>query len=89
MSESTIRPRDGVAAWLYARVRRWQRDLSDSVHAAGDERAHQQGWQITKSTGPFGFGTRTYRDPRFDDRHRGADTTRGSSRARTGGRDYD
>ena len=25
-----------------------------------------QGWTVTASTGRFGFGARTYRDPRFD-----------------------
>jgi hypothetical protein len=79
MSETTIRPRDGVAAWLFARVRRWQRDLSDRVHAAGDEHAHRLGWEINKSTGRFGFGTRAYRDPRFD--HGGGQLPGGTARA--------
>jgi hypothetical protein len=49
-------------------IGRRQRELSDRVHAAGDEYARQHGWEITKSTGRFGFGARSYRDPRFDDR---------------------
>jgi hypothetical protein len=86
MSETTIRPRNGVAAWLSARIRRWQRDLSDRVHAAGDERARHRGWEVIESTGRFGFGTRTYRDPRFD--HRGGQlpggTVRATARSHTG-----
>jgi len=40
------------------------------MHAAGDERARRHGWEVIESTGRFGFGARTYRDPRFDDRRR-------------------
>jgi hypothetical protein len=55
-----------VADW----IRRRQQELSDAVHAAGDERARDHGWEITKSTGRLGLGTRTYRDPRFGDQRR-------------------
>jgi hypothetical protein len=66
----TARSRAGIPARMSAWIGWRQRDLSARVHAAGDERARQQGWEITKSTGRFGFGARTYRDPRFDDRRR-------------------
>jgi hypothetical protein len=55
-----------MSAWFGRR----QRELSDRVHAVGDEQARQHGWEVTKSTGRFGLGARSYRDPRFDDRHR-------------------
>jgi hypothetical protein len=70
MTEITIQPRTGVVARISAWVRRRQVHLSDRVHAAADERARRHGWEVTRSTGRFGFGARTYRDPRFDDRHR-------------------
>jgi len=55
-----------VADW----IRRRQQELSEAVHAAGDERARDHGWEITKGTGRLGLGTRTYRDPRFGDQRR-------------------
>jgi hypothetical protein len=67
-TETTARRRAGILARMPAWIRRHQRELSNQVHAARDERARQHGWQVTKSTGRFGFGTRSYRDPRFDDR---------------------
>jgi glutamate/tyrosine decarboxylase-like PLP-dependent enzyme len=57
--------RDRVSAW----IRRCQRQLSDWVHAAADERARAHGWQVTETTGRLGLGGRRYRDPRFDNRH--------------------
>jgi hypothetical protein len=50
---------------LTAWVRRLQRHLSDRVHAGGDAFADGHGWTITPATGRFGFGARTYHDPRF------------------------
>jgi hypothetical protein len=50
---------------LLAWVRRWQRRLSDHVHATGDSLTRQHGWQVTPVTGRAGFGGRIYRDPRF------------------------
>jgi len=47
-----------------ARIARLQRQLSDRLFAKGDAFARERGWEITKSTGRFGFGSRTYRDPR-------------------------
>jgi hypothetical protein len=70
MTETTARKRVGILAWMPASIGRRQRELSDRVHAAGDECARLHGWEVTKSTGRFGFGARTYRDPRFDDRRR-------------------
>jgi hypothetical protein len=53
-----------LATWIGTR----QQAVSDRVHATGDAHARTQGWTVTASTGRFGFGARTYRDPRFDSR---------------------
>jgi hypothetical protein len=66
--ETAERRRTGILARMPAWIGRRQRELSDRVHAAGDECARQHGWQVTKSTGRLGFGARSYRDPRFGDR---------------------
>jgi hypothetical protein len=69
LTTETLAPRRiGIPARMSAWLGRGQRELSDRVHAAGDDSAHQHGWEVTKSTGRFGFGARSYRDPRFDDR---------------------
>ena len=68
MTEITIRIWAGIGARLSRWVGRCQHNLSDRVHTAADERARRYGWQVTEGTGRFGFGTRTYRDPRFDTR---------------------
>jgi hypothetical protein len=47
-------------------IGRWQQEVSDSIHAPGEKYAAEAGWAVTRSTGRFGFGARTYRDPRFD-----------------------
>ena len=60
----------GILALASAWIGRRQRELSTQIHAAGDERARALGWEVTQSAGKFGFGTRIYRDPRFDDRRR-------------------
>jgi hypothetical protein len=60
--------RTGIAKRISAWVRHRQRELSDRVHAAGDAAARQHGWAIIKSTGRLGFGARSYRDPRFNNR---------------------
>jgi hypothetical protein len=65
-----IQRRRGIAAGIFAWVGARQRELSDRVHAAGDAAAGQHGWTVTAATGQFGFGARSYRDPRFDDRRR-------------------
>ena len=65
---TTGRKRVGVLAWMFTWTGQCQRELSDRVHAPGDECARQLGWQVSKSSGRFGFGSRSYRDPRFDDR---------------------
>ena len=70
MTESTIRTRAGIAARIPVWVRRAQRKLSARIHAAGDDRARRYGWNVTETTGRFGFQARSYRDPRFDDRRR-------------------
>jgi hypothetical protein len=49
-------------------IKRRQREMSDRVHAVGDEYARQHGWEVTRSIGRFGFGARSYWDPRFGDR---------------------
>jgi hypothetical protein len=68
VTQITIHRRAGAVARASTWVRRRQGDLSDRVHAAADERARRYAWEITGSTGRFGFGARTYRDPRFDGR---------------------
>ena len=67
IAETTAR-RAGVLTRIPTWIGRRQRELSDRVHATGDECARQHGWEITKSTGRFGFGARGYRDARFGDR---------------------
>jgi len=53
-----------LAGW----IARLQRRLSGRVFADGDALAREHGWEITKTTGRFGFGARSYRDPRFNQR---------------------
>jgi Ni/Co efflux regulator RcnB len=60
---------DVIGTRLARRVARWigakQQAISDHAHASADARARARGWTVTASTGRFGFGARTYRDPRF------------------------
>ena len=70
MTEITTHTQAGLLTRLALWVRGRQRELSTRVHAAGDERARQYGWEVVESTGRFGFGARTYRNPRFEDRRR-------------------
>ena len=54
--------------------------LSTRIHAAGDARAREQGWEITRTPGRAGLAGRAYRDPRFATRTAPAartDTTQG------------
>jgi hypothetical protein len=67
-TETSALRRAGILTRMAAWIGRRQRELSDRVHTAGDECARQHGWEVTKSTGRFGFGARSYRDPRFGDR---------------------
>jgi hypothetical protein len=71
-TKTAARKRAGTAGQRCAWISLTQRELSDQVHAAGDDRARKHGWDVTKTTGRFGFGARRYRDPRFDDRRRQA-----------------
>lgn len=84
--KTTTPRRTGSLTRMSAWIGRRQRELSDRVHAAGDDRACQHGWEITRSTWRFGFGARTYRDPRFEDRRRRlfADATPAGQRDRYG-----
>ena len=70
MTDTTIRTRAGIAARISVWVRRCQRKLSARIHAAGDDRARRYGWNVTETTGRFGFEARSYRDPRFEGRRR-------------------
>jgi hypothetical protein len=70
VTDTTIRTRNGVAARSSAWVGHRQRELSSRIHRAGDDRARRHGWTVTEITGRFGFKARSYRDPRFDNRHR-------------------
>ena len=47
------RPGTSRAGWLA----RLQQQLSDCVFSAGDAFARGNGWEITKTTGRFGFGS--------------------------------
>jgi hypothetical protein len=70
MIETAIRTRAGIATRVSAWVRRRQHELSTRIFAATDDRARQYSWTITVTTGRFGFGGHSYRDPRFDERRR-------------------
>jgi hypothetical protein len=65
MTDPTPRKQSCVRVRIGAWIGRRQLDLSDRAHAAADDRACRHGWEITKSTGRFGFGARRYHDPRF------------------------
>jgi hypothetical protein len=69
-------------------IARLLRQLSDHVFAGGDAFARENGWEITKTTGRFGFGIRSYRDPRFGPRttaaHQGPEYTRRGLNAGSG-----
>jgi hypothetical protein len=58
-----------LAAWAARPLER----LSDRIHAGGEAIAREHGWEITRDTGRFGLGVRTYHDPRFTQRALGAD----------------
>jgi len=68
MTKTTARKQAGIHARVSAWIGRRQRELSDRLHAAGDQRACECGWEVTNTTGRLGFGVRRYRDRRFDDR---------------------
>jgi hypothetical protein len=68
MTEISARRRTGNPALKSAWIGRRQREVSNQIHAAGDATATQHGWTVTATTGRFGFGARSYRDPRFDNR---------------------
>jgi hypothetical protein len=69
MTEAATRRYTGSASRrLFGWVARFQQQLSDRVFADGDAFARENGWEITKTTGRFGFGGRIYRDPRFGPR---------------------
>jgi hypothetical protein len=67
IAEATSAPPAG--ARLFRRIANaigaWQENVSDRTHADDDYRAQAMGWTVTRSTGRFGFGARTYRDPRM------------------------
>ena len=63
--------RHPVIAHLAGLIARWQQRLSGRVHAAGDAAARRHGWTITETRGRLGFGSRVYRDPRFNTRSAG------------------
>jgi hypothetical protein len=69
MTEIPMRRRNrGLLRCLATRIGQFQQRLSDRIFAGADVLAHEHGWTITKTTGRFGFGARTYRDLRFDQR---------------------
>jgi hypothetical protein len=50
-----------LTGWLA----RLQQQLSDRLFADTDASAREHGWRITETAGRFGFGARSYCDPRF------------------------
>jgi hypothetical protein len=70
MADTTISTWSSIVARISVWVRRRHRKLSARVFAADDGRARDHGWEVTESTGRFGCGERSYRDPRFNDRRR-------------------
>jgi hypothetical protein len=69
MTQERARRRSrGLPGRLATRMGLLQRRVSDRIFAGGDALAREHGWTITESTGRSGFGARTYRDPRFDQR---------------------
>src|SRR6516165_473582 len=67
MPQTAARRRLSVLTRIPTWVVRRLSEMSDRIYAAGDEYARHHGWEVTKSTGRFGFGARSYRDPRFGD----------------------
>ncbi len=51
----------GALAWIVGRIE----ELTDWMHAVGDAFARDACWSVSRTGGRFGFGGRTYRDPRF------------------------
>jgi hypothetical protein len=88
MTQTAIRRHAGGVPRLAAWIARLQRQLSDRVFAGGDAFAREHGWEITKTTGRFGFCARNYRDPRFSQRaaagRQGPECTVGRPDARSG-----
>ena len=88
MSQTALRRGVGnmpqrLAGWI-ARLRG---RLSDRLFADEDVFAREHEWEITKTAGRFGFGARSYRDPRFGQRasvHQGQEDTRGRHDAGAG-----
>jgi hypothetical protein len=71
MTQMTARrTRTRLLARARTQIARKQRKVSDRVHQAADRDARARGWTVTPATGRLGFSGRTYRDPRFDQRHR-------------------
>ena len=58
-----------LAAWTARSLER----LFDGIHTGGDAIARENGWEIARATGRFGFGARIYHDPRFAHRALGTD----------------
>jgi hypothetical protein len=50
---------------MTARIRALAERLSGRIHAAADDHARAQGWQITHTPGRFGLSGRSYHGPRF------------------------
>jgi hypothetical protein len=73
MTDTTI-TYPAVRPSVYRRTSDWigrtQAEMSDHVHAEGDALAQVLGWSAAAGTGTFGFGDRTYHDPRWSARRR-------------------
>jgi hypothetical protein len=69
-----------LAGW----IARLLGQLPDCLFVAEDTFAREQGWEITTTTGRFGIGARSYRDPRFSQRAAAARTGPEGTQGRAG-----
>jgi hypothetical protein len=71
---------------LARRKTRFRQRMSERLFAGGDALVREHGWEVRETTGRFGYGARTYRDPRFSRRMAAARHRPGCPRGRTDAR---